>query len=194
LIEFSEITIPLIIGVLAGVDNFRAGIGLGALSIDPLRRKQMMLYFLIFESMMPTLGLLVGNSIGELTTADHLANFIGSAILGSLGVYVILNSTLKGKAEKKEEQEKKVVQSYWIIIGLPISLSFDNFFAGTGLGVLGFPLVLSAIIIGGVSGLMSVAGLRMGAAVKRKLASEKTDVVSGIFLLAIALFSLVNLQ
>jgi putative Mn2+ efflux pump MntP len=193
LIESSEITIPLIIGVLAGVDNFRAGMGAGALSIDPLRRKQMMLYFLIFESMMPTLGLLVGNSIGELTTADHLANLIGSAILGALGVYVILNSTLKGKAEKKEK-EKKVLQSYWIIIGLPISLSFDNFFAGTGLGVLGFPIMLSAIIIGGISGLMSVAGLRMGAAVKRKLASEKTDVVSGVFLLAIALFSLVNLQ
>jgi putative Mn2+ efflux pump MntP len=77
---------------------------------------------------------------------------------------------------------------------LPISLSFDNFFAGTGLGILGFPLVMSAILIGGISGLMSVAGLTMGAALKRKLALEKTDLISGVFLLAIALFSLVNLQ
>lgn len=180
----------MIIGVLAGVDNFRAGLGLGALSIDPLRRKQMMLYFLMFESMMPTLGLLAGNYIGESTTADHLANFIGCAILGSLGIYVILNSTLKRKEEKKEK-EKKVLRSYWIIIGLPLSLRFDNLVAGTGLGVLGFPILLSAIIIGGVSGLVSITGLRIGAAVRKKLDSEKTDFVSGVFLLAIALFSLV---
>jgi putative Mn2+ efflux pump MntP len=106
LIEFSQIAVPLIIGILAGVDNFRAGLGLGALRIDPVRRKQMMLYFLIFESMMPTLGLLVGNAIGELTTADHLTNFIGCAILGSLGVYVILNSLLKAKEVEKEKEKK----------------------------------------------------------------------------------------
>ena len=191
----------MIIGLLTGVDNFRAGIGLGALNIDPPCKKQLMLYFLIFESAMPALGLFVGNSIGKSitssTTLDQWSNIIGSVILGSLGVYVILNSTLKGEEEDKQknEKKKKVLQSQWIIIGLPISLSFDNFFAGTGLGVLGFPVILSAVLIGGISGLMSVSGLKLGDTLKRKFASKmKTDLLSGIFLLAIALFYLVNLQ
>lgn len=201
MIEYASIGIPLIIGLLAGVDNFRAGIGLGALNIDPSRKKQMMLYFLMCESAMPILGLFVGNLIGESivknTTSDQWLNIIGSVILGSVGVYVILNSTLKGEEEdeKKNEKKKKVLDSHWIIIGLPISLSFDNFFAGTGLGVLGFHLIVSAILVGGISGLMSVAGLKLGDTLKRKFASEKkTNFVSGIFLLAIALFYLVNPQ
>lgn len=155
----------------------------------------------MFESAMPLLGLFVGSYIGESivtsTIPDQWLNIIGSVILGSLGVYVILNSTLKAEEEdeKKNEKKKKVIDSHWIIIGLPISLSFDNFFAGIGLGVLGFPLILSAILIGGISGLMSVAGIKLGDTLKKKFASKiKTDLVSGILLLAIALFYLVNLQ
>ena len=71
------------------------------------------------------------------------------------------------------------------MLGLPLSLSLDNLIAGASLGMIGFPLLISVVVIGAISGLMSLAGLRLGNIAANYL-RMKTDLIGGFALICIA--------
>ena len=60
------------------------------------------------------------------------------------------------------EDEKSEVEAGWAILGVPLCLSLDNLVAGIGLESLGQPVIPTVIVIGTVSGVMSLAGLTVG--------------------------------
>lgn len=62
----------------------------------------------------------------------------------------------------------------------------DNLIAGFRLGTLGTPVLLSAAVIGLISGLMSLAGLLLGTAVGQSLRGYASQ-VGGAALTALAL-------
>ena len=73
-----------------------------------------------------------------------------------------------------------------MVLGLPLSLSLDNLIAGTSLGMIGFPIVLSVTIIGVMSSLFSLAGLRLGHTTVNLL-RIRADLIGGVVLVVIAL-------
>ena len=73
-----------------------------------------------------------------------------------------------------------------MVLGLPLSLSLDNLIAGTTLGMIGFPILLSVIIIGAMSSLFSLAGLRLGKTAVNLL-RFRADLIGGVVLIFIAL-------
>ena len=73
----------------------------------------------------------------------------------------------------------------WIVLGVPLSLSLDNLLAGTSLGMVGFPLLLSITVIGAMSALMSLAGLKLGRLAINYLPA-KSELLGGIALICIA--------
>lgn len=73
-----------------------------------------------------------------------------------------------------------------MVLGLPLSMSLDNLIAGTSLGMIGFPLLLSVVVIGAMSALMSLAGLWLGRTAVNYL-KVKTELVGGVALILIAL-------
>lgn len=167
----------LLLGFALGLDSFRASLGLGALKLRPMRQAQIVLAFGLCDGLAPLVGLLIGQSFVRYigSWAEHL----GPLALFVYGVYVVYVS--RRYAGKEAEEPGR-----WIVFGLPLSLSLDNLIAGASLGMVGFPILLSVVVIGGASALMSLAGLRLGS-MAVKLLGTKTELVGGVALIFVAL-------
>lgn len=164
----------LLLGLILGLDSFRVSLGLGALKLRPGRQVQIALAFGLCDGIAPLIGLKVGHSLVEFI--GHWANYLGALVLGVYGLYVLYMA---------RRVEESVESRPWLVFGLPVSLSFDNFAAGVALGTLAFPSLFSAAVIGAVSGLMSLAGLRLGRLVGNYL-PLKAELVGGVALILIA--------
>lgn len=142
----------------------------------PLRQAQVVLAFGLCDGLAPLVGMLVGQSlvrfVGEWT------EYLGPIVLGVYGAYVVY-------VARRYEGEEAVEPGGWIVLGVPLSLSLDNLIAGASLGMLGFPLLLSIALIGGMSSLMSLAGLRLGSLAIKYLPA-KAELLGGLALLVIA--------
>lgn len=166
----------LLLGFVLSLDSFRVSLGLGTLKLRPLRQAQIMIAFALCDGLAPLVGLLVGQSF-----VQHLGAWtepLGPLMLFAYGVYVIYSA--RRCAEKESAEEGR-----WFVLGLPLSLSLDNLIAGASLGMIGFPLVTSVVVIGAMSGLMSLAGLLLGNVAASYL-RIKTELVGGIALICIA--------
>jgi putative Mn2+ efflux pump MntP len=73
-----------------------------------------------------------------------------------------------------------------MVLGLPLSLSLDNLIAGTTLGMIGFPILLSVMIIGLMSSVLSLTGLRLGHTAINLL-RIRADLIGGVVLIFIAI-------
>jgi putative Mn2+ efflux pump MntP len=72
-----------------------------------------------------------------------------------------------------------------MVLGLPLSLSLDNLVAGTSLGMIGFPIAISVIVIGAISALMSWAGLWLGSRAL-DLIKPRSEMLAGVALVVVA--------
>jgi putative Mn2+ efflux pump MntP len=172
-----SIAAVLLLGFLLGFDSFRASVGLGVTFRSADRRRWIPVSFGLCDGLAPLLGLAVGSA--AVSSLDPWTGYIGPLIVGGFGLYTLLTSAGDESRQAKDPQA-------WLCFGLPLSLSLDNLVAGFGLGTLGTPVLLSAAILGLTSGLMSLAGLCLGAAVGRSL-PWRADQVGGAALTILAL-------
>lgn len=173
----------LLLGLVLGLDSLRVSIGLGVLKLSRVRRAQIAFAFGLCDAIAPLIGLAVGQSI--VNVIGQWTEYFGSLVLGSYGLYIIY---LAWRGDELARDDDK----YWTIFGLPIVLSLDNLVAGIGLGMLGFPVLISAFTLGAISGLMSLAGLYLGGALGRILPA-RSDLVGGVILVLLAAAFAVNL-
>lgn len=165
-------------GVLAGLDNLHVSAALG---VSRPRRGRLLLLagaFAACEALMPLVGLAAGGALRRTLPA---LESVGPVVLLLCGAAILLHALREGDA-------REVVEGRWMM-GLPLTLSLDNLFAGVGLGSAGYPVLASALIVGAISGTMCIAGLFMGAWVRRWVPG-RPEVWSGAFLVVLALFSL----
>ena len=167
----------LLLGFALSLDSFRVSLGLGTLKLSRLRQLQIVIAFGVCDAVAPLIGLLIGKSLLEIIGpwVEHL----GPLLLCAYGVYVIYIAKRCAGTETGETDR-------WMVLGLPLSLSLDNLIAGTTLGMIGFPIVLSVIIIGAMSSLFSLAGLRLGRTAVNLL-RFRADLIGGVVLIFIAL-------
>ena len=167
----------LLLAFTLSLDSFRVSLSLGAMRPRPARQAQIALAFGLCDGLAPLAGLLVGQSfvrfVGEWT------EYLGPLVLCGYGVYTVY--VARRCAEKEFADDDR-----WIVFGLPLSLSLDNLVAGASLGMIGFPVLLSVAVIGATSGLMSLAGLRMGRVAVNFL-KIKSEMFGGVALIFIAL-------
>jgi putative Mn2+ efflux pump MntP len=171
----------ILLGFLLTLDNFRVSIGLGTLTISKTRQKHIALAFGICESLTTIFGFVIGNSLSSVITP--WVQYVGPIAVGGYGAYVIFLNHF--------EKNELLLNGLWLVLGLPISLSFDNIMAGVALGAIGFQIIPYAIIIGTMSGLTSLIGLRVGHALRKYLPS-KADLIGGITLVVISVTMVVG--
>jgi len=167
----------LVFGVLAGLDNLQVCSSIGML---PIRRARKHLYALAFsacETLSPLVGLAIGQAL--LRLSNGAVAKAGPAVLLACGVAVVV------LALRSDDDVSGFVNGRGLLVGLPLSLSFDNLLAGVGLGAIHFPIVTSALVIGLVSAAMSCAGLYLGAWVRR-FVPKRIEVVVGAYLCVLA--------
>lgn len=167
----------LLLGFALSLDSFRASLGLGALKLSRLRQLQIVIAFGVCDATAPLIGLLIGKSLLEFigTWVAHL----GPLLLCAYGVYVIYIAQRYAGREAGDADR-------WMVLGLPMSLSLDNLVAGTTLGMIGFPLLISVTIIGAMSALLSFVGLMLGRTAV-KLLPVRADLIGAVALIVIAL-------
>jgi putative Mn2+ efflux pump MntP len=164
----------LLLGFALSLDSFRASLGLGTLKLSRMRQLQIVIAFGVCDAIAPLLGLLIGKSLLEFIGPwiEHL----GPLLLCAYGVYVIYIARRCAGADTDR----------WMVLGLPLSLSLDNLVAGTTLGMIGFPMLLSVAIIGVMSALFSFFGYRLGRSAVNLL-PIKLELIGGVVLICIAL-------
>ena len=167
----------LLLGFALSLDSFRASLGLGALRLSRLRQLQIVIAFGVCDALAPLIGLVIGKSL--LTHVGPWVEHLGPLLLGAYGVYVIYIGRRCAGREADDADR-------WMVLGLPLSLSLDNLVAGTTLGMVGFPLLLSVVIIGGMSSLLSLLGLRLGAVAVNFL-RVRAELIGGVVLIVVAL-------
>jgi putative Mn2+ efflux pump MntP len=166
-------TTLLLLGFALSLDSFRVSVGLGTLKLSRLRQLQIVIAFGVCDALAPLIGLLIGQSL--LKMVGPWVEHIGPLLLCAYGVYVIyIARHCAGETDR------------WMVLGLPLSLSLDNLIAGTTLGMIGFPILLSVTIIGVMSSLFSLAGLRLGHTTVNLL-RIRADLIGGVVLIFIAI-------
>jgi putative Mn2+ efflux pump MntP len=167
----------LLLGFALSLDSFRVSLGLGTLKLSRLRQLQIVIAFGVCDAVAPLIGLLIGKSLLEFIGpwVEHL----GPLLLCAYGVYVIYIAQRCAGSETGETDR-------WMVLGLPLSLSLDNLVAGTSLGMIGFPLFISVMIIGAMSALLSLVGLMLGRTAV-KLLPVKIELIGGVVLIFIAI-------
>ena len=167
----------LLLGFALSLDSFRVSVGLGTLKLSRLRQLQIVIAFGVCDALAPLIGLLIGHSLLEFI--GPWVEHIGPLLLCAYGVYVIYIAQRCAGSETAETDR-------WMVLGLPLSLSLDNLIAGTTLGMIGFPILLSVAIIGAMSALFALLGLRLGKTAVNLL-RFKADLIGGVVLIFIAL-------
>jgi putative Mn2+ efflux pump MntP len=166
----------LFFGLLAGLDNLQACSAIGCL---PIRRAQMHLLAVAFtacESIAPLAGLALGHVL--LRSAGGAAARIGPFMMLACGIAVLLCAL-------RQDDLPSLVSGPKMILGMPVALSFDNFFAGAGISSLHYPVAMSALIIGFVGAAMSCLGLYLGAWIRR-FVPNGVEMAVGIYLCVLA--------
>ena len=169
----------VVVGLLVGLDNLQVGAALGLAGVDSRRRWLAAGAFALCETVMPLVGLMLGQGARRLV--GDFGEWLGIAALGLCGVAILV------AARRGEEtcEKRLLVERRSTLILLPLSLSFDNLLAGFSFGALGFPVLVTALMIGALSGTLCAVGL-FGGHRARRLVPEWTEVASGAFLLVLS--------
>ena len=134
-------------------------------------------HFGLFQTLLPILGWLFGNTIEPLVKGvDHWVAF---SLLAFVGVRMIGSGLSKG-----EEEIVKDPSRGWTMIMLSIAVSIDALAVGLSLGVLGITIWTPALVIGLVTGALSLIGLRVGNGFGKRY-GKPVEVFGGLVLIGI---------
>jgi putative Mn2+ efflux pump MntP len=166
----------LLLGITLGLDSFRACVGLAALGASWRLHASLALAFGLFDG----LGSLIGIALGTAVMRSSItvpATYLGSGLLIGYGTLMIAVRPCTTSRVRDLGQR-------CVILGMPVALSFDNLVSGAALGLVHVSPVTTAAVIGAVSGIMALVGLRFGAIVVRRFSVHSELAVGVMMLLA----------
>lgn len=172
----------MIFGLLAGLDNLQVS---ASLALLPLARRRLHLLAAAFcagEIGGALLGLLLGRAL--LNAIAPVAEWLAPAAMLFCGVIVLWLALRRGEADVA--RLANFANRRALLLGLPLSLSLDNVIAGAGIGVAGYPLLQSALIVGSLSAALACAGLYAGGWLRRFL-PDRIELAVGAYLSVLAI-------
>jgi len=163
-------------GVLAGLDDLEVATAISLAPLTRARRWLLIAAFALCEFASPLVGVMLAS---VLRTRFHATlDGIGPFVVVACGAAIVWLAL-------RERDAAPFVNSRWTVIGLPLTLSFDNVAIGFSAVTLGHPPLLAAAIIGSISAALAVIGILAGARLAR-LIPQRAELVSGFALIAIA--------
>lgn len=170
----------LLIGIGLAMDAFAVSVGKG-LSMKKMNWNKAIivgLYFGIFQGLMPIIGYFLGYSFESLVSQiDHWIAFF---LLGAIG------SNMIREALKKDEEDRNDSIAFKGMIVLAIATSIDALTIGITFAFLQVNIFTSALIIGIITFLISVLGVKIGNKFGSKYES-KSEVIGGLILILMGL-------
>lgn len=137
-------------------------------------------HFGLFQSLMTVTGWFVGAALeGAIEAWDHWLAF---ALLTAVGGKMIWEGCQPGNsAETKLRHDPS---RGLVLVSLSVAVSLDALAVGVSLGVLGAAIWQPGLVIGLVTALMSLLGLRLGGLLGAKF-GQKMEVAGGLALMLI---------
>jgi len=130
--------------------------------------------FAITQTVMPAIGFLVGTELSRfITEIDH---WIAFALLLGIGIKFIREAF---------KEKKEILSKNWkVIVLLGIATSVDAFVVGVTFAFVTIPILLSLLIIGLTTFVISLLGCQFGGHL-RNINQKKIEILGGIILIAI---------
>ncbi len=133
-------------------------------------------HFGLFQALMPVLGWFFGNTIAPLVKDfDHWVAF---GLLAFVGIRMICSGL------SKEEEIQNDPSHGWTMVVLSIAVSIDALAVGMSLAFLGVNIWTPALVIGLVTGILSLIGLRVGISFGKRF-GKPVEVLGGLVLIGI---------
>jgi putative Mn2+ efflux pump MntP len=176
----------LLIALSMSMDAFAVCLGVGTRAQTNSRRPMFRLsfHFGFFQFVMPVIGWFGGmNIVRYISAYDHWVAF---ALLGFVGGRMI-RSGLDASMELTTNDPSRG----WSLVMLSLATSIDALAVGFSLGVVGMTIWYPAVVIGIVTGLLSLLGLRLGNRLGAKF-GKRVEIAGGIVLILIGLRILIT--
>lgn len=142
------------------------------------QRFRLSFHFGLFQALMPLLGasggLLLQRFVGDV---DH---FLAFGILELIGLRMVWDAW-RGDPESPRRQDPTRGLS---LLVLSLATSIDAFGAGIGLGLAQANVLLSCLVIGCTTGLLTWGGMHLGARAQRLIGNRAT-LLGGVILMAL---------
>jgi len=168
----------IIIAIGLSMDSFAVSVSNG-LSIKNLKFYDALIFAIflsVFQGLMPVIGWFLG--IGVEKYAKEIDHWVAFVLLGIIGVKMIY----EGLTATKEPQ--RVALNLITMVAQSIATSIDALIIGISFALLGWEIILPAIIIGLTTLLFSMTGIRIGKEIGIKFGKSAT-IIGGIVLIAI---------
>jgi putative Mn2+ efflux pump MntP len=170
----------LLVAISMAMDAFAVCLIAGSMhqATGPRPAFRLSFHFGLFQFIMPVLGWLVGYTAEPLIRDyDH---WIAFALLAFVGVRMIYGAARGDDAQAPDPSRG------WTLVVLSIAVSIDALAVGLSLGVLGLPVWYPAFIIGVITALLSLVGLRLGQDFGSRL-GKPVEIIGGLVLIGIGL-------
>ncbi len=174
-----DIITIFIIAIVLSFDTFAVSVSTGISNINILlwQAVPIALVLAFFQALMPFLGWFAGKQIEELIKIyDH---WIAFGLLLILGIKMIYESNIRKKNEKSFIQLKLS-----ILLSMAIATSIDAFVVGISFAFTNINILLTSLIIGLVTYIVSMLGILFGKKIGYRF-GNKMEIVGGIILIAL---------
>ncbi len=163
------------------MDALAVSLGIGtAGQIKNLRGKiRLAAHFGIFQSGMTALGWLAGETI--VNYVEGFDHWIAFALLAYVGINLIRAGLSKGG--KAFEQDPSTGRA---LVILSFATSIDAFAVGLSIAFLKVPILLSIIMIGSITLILSAAGLFAGICLGKSF-GKQMEILGGVILIGIGI-------
>lgn len=176
----------LIIAFGLSFDAFAVSLSAGAAGNLKGRRSAIRLsfHFGLFQFLMPVIGWLIGYTIAPLVKSiDH---WIAFALLAYIGTKMIMESFHENKEADKTDPSKGTN-----MVMLSVATSIDALAVGFSFAMLGITIWYPSIMIGIITGVVSVAGIYMGK-ILGSIIGKRMEFIGGLTLIGIGVHILLS--
>jgi manganese efflux pump family protein len=174
----------LLIALSLGLSNFAAAVGIGISGSDAGTRLRVGVIFGVFETAMPLLGLVLGQSLAS--ALGDAAHWIAAVLLIAAGLYAAWQSVRARRGRTGEPPAVPAGQRPGRLLLTGAALSIDNLAVGFALGTYHVNLAAAAVIIGVVSVGLSLIGLELGGRIGRRT-GEWGEMLGGLVLIGVGI-------
>lgn len=149
------------------------------------------LTFGAFQALMPVLGWALGSAFADaIVEVDH---WIAFGLLAMIGGKMIWESFRELRSDDADDAEGVTVPRIGIsaLLLLGLATSIDALAVGVSLALLGTSIVLAAVVIGAITGGISLLGVALGQRAGHRL-SGSAELIGGAVLIAIGVKILIE--
>lgn len=169
----------IFIALSMAMDAFAVCLGVGAARTSEGGRAifRLSFHFGLFQFLLPVVGWFAGLTVSRyIENYDHWVAFV---LLVFVGGRMILSGF-----DDREEVNKTDPSRGWNMVLLSVAVSIDALAIGLSLAIVNVNIWYPAVVIGLVTGLMSLLGLRLGNQLGR-MVGKRMEIIGGIVLILI---------